>query len=270
MNPENLQLFKERKIKAKDIFRIDIIDKVEAYNFVKKYHYLGDAQFFSMYAYGLIERESHELIGVATYSLPQGTEALYSWFGLNNDVKDILELSRLCMLPCLNGTNATSFLLGNSMKLLRKEHIRAVITLADESKHVGSIYQVCNFKYYGLTDKKTDFYRDDGKKNPRGETKNSHGVWINRPQKHRYCYILDDSLTISLDECKHPKLGDITPLECCQGTHRVYDNRFHDYYSCPICTGKLIKLDTLMSKDEIDTLVKEDIRKSQHRKKSLF
>lgn len=58
MNTSNLLLFKERKIKAKDIFRIDHIDNAEAYNFVRQYHYLGDAQFFAMYAYGLVERES--------------------------------------------------------------------------------------------------------------------------------------------------------------------------------------------------------------------
>lgn len=270
MNDAKLQLFKDRQIKAKDIFRIEPIDKGEAYNFVRKYHYLGDTKFFSMYNYGLIERESHQLVGCATYSLPQGTEALQSWFGLDNDVKDILELSRLCMLPCLNGTNATSFLLGNSMKLLHKENIRAVITLATQNRHVGSIYQVCNFKYYGLSDQKSDFYREDNKKNPRGETKNVHGVWVTRPRKHRYAYIMDKSLKCLLPECNAPKQNNIVPLECCNDTHKVYDNRFNEYYSCPICTGKLIHINGDIAIDIVDALVKQSIAHEHKGNKKLF
>lgn len=270
MNTSNLLLFKERKIKAKDIFRIDRIDNAEAYNFVRQYHYLGDAQFFAMYAYGLVERESHQLVGVATYSIPQGTVSLQSWFGLNTDTKDIVELSRLCMLPELNGTNATSFLLGNSIKLLKQEKVRAVITLATQNRHVGSIYQVCNFKYYGLSDQKTDFYRADGKKNPRGETKDSHGVWITRPRKHRYAYIIDDTLHCLLPESKRPKLGNIVPLECCSNTHKVFDHRFHEYYSCPICTGKLVHIDGSMDTLDVDNLVRQVICKERKGSKRLF
>lgn len=257
MNKLNLQRFKERSIKANTIFRIDNIDKVEAYNFVRKYHYLGDADFFSMYAYGLIERETHQIVGVATYSLPQGIASLQSWFGLNNQVKDIMELSRLCMLPELNGTNATSYLLGNTMKRLRSEKVRAVITLASADRHIGSIYQVCNFKYYGLSDQKTDFYRADGKKNPRGETKDSHGVWITRPRKHRYAYIIDKSLKPILPECSPPTNNSTVTTYCCNGTHIVYDNRFHEYYSCPVCTGKLIHINGSMSTADVDKLVSD-------------
>lgn len=270
MNQDNLQLFKDRMLKANSIFRINPINNAIAYNFVKQYHYLGDAKFFAMYAFGLYERESHQLVGVATYSIPQGTVSLQSWFGLGTDTKDIMELSRLCMLPELNGTNATSYLLGNSIKLLRKHHIRAVITLAAQNRHVGSIYQVCNFKYYGLSDQKTDFYRADGKKNPRGETKDSHGVWITRPRKHRYAYIMDKHLKCLLSECTIPKLGDIRHYDCCSGTHKVYDTRFHEYYSCPICTGKLVKLSGDISTTEVDVLVQQAIAKEHKKSKRIF
>jgi len=270
MNKLNLQRFKERSIKANAVFRIDSIDKVEAYNFVSKYHYLGDTDFFSMYAYGLIERETHKLVGVATYSLPQGSVALQSWFGLKNDVKDILELSRLCMLPELNGTNATSYLLGNSMKRLRTEGVRAVITLASADRHIGSIYQVCNFKYYGLSDQKTDFYRADGKKNPRGETKDSHGVWITRPRKHRYAYMIDKTLKPILSECTPPTKDNTIATDCCKGTHIVYDNRFHEYYSCPVCTGKLIHINGSMSTTDVDKLVSDIIASEIKPRRRLF
>ncbi len=245
---QDFEKFKNREVKAKEIFTIKEIPKNVAYDFIKKYHYLKDAKFFCVYGYGLFYKE--ELVGCATYSNPQGNVALKGWFGFANDCKTVLELSRLCMLPILNGTNATSYLLGNSMKKLKEHDIEAVITLADSNRHIGSIYQVCNFKYYGLTDKKTDFFSIDGKVNPRGATKNVHGVWLPRTQKHRYCYLLDKSLKILYDEQAHPTKKETLELECCNGTHKVYDNRFNEWYTCPRCTGKL----ELIDREEMDKM----------------
>lgn len=231
--------FKNREIKAKSIFTIKEIDKTTAYNFVKTYHYLGDAKFFSVQAFGLFYKDV-ELVGVATYSQPQGNVALKGWFGLDNSNTNIYELSRLCMLPNLNGTNATSFLLGSSLRILKQQgRVRAVITLADSSRHIGSIYQVCNFKYYGLTDKKFDFFRFDGKVNPRGAVKDVHGVWISRSRKHRYCFIIDNSLKVNYQCQEKPHEKEVIELNCCNGLRKVYDARFNEWYSCPYCTGKL-------------------------------
>ena len=96
--------FKERDVKAKDIFRISEIPKNTAYNFVSQYHYLGKAKFFAIFSYGLFYE--HDLIGVATFSNPQGNVALKGWFGLENTDQSVLELSRLCLLPELNGTKS--------------------------------------------------------------------------------------------------------------------------------------------------------------------
>ena len=239
----DFEKFKNREVKAKDIFTIREIPKNIAYDFVKKYHYLKDAKFFCVYGYGLYYKE--ELVGCATYSNPQGAVALKGWFGVDNNCQTILELSRLCMLPQLNGTNATSYLLGNSMKMLKTHNIQAVTTLADSNRHIGSIYQVCNFKYYGLTDKKTDFctvIQGKLKINPRMKTKDIQGVWLPRTQKHRYCYLLDKSLKILYAEQPHPTKKGTIDLECCNGTRVVYDARFNEYYTCPRCTGKLEKV----------------------------
>ena len=240
ISEEKLTAFKEHRIKAKDIFTIREVDKNTCYEFVRRYHYLANAKFFCVYGYGMYYRDEfrgEEMVGCATFSNPQGNVALKGWFGLSNDTVDILELSRMCLLPCLNGTNATSFLLGNSMKLLKRHSIRAVITLADSSRHVGSIYQVCNFKYYGLTDRKNDFFSSDGYKNPRGETKNRHGVWVERPRKHRYCYLLDKKLKVLYNEEKIPSAAAKNTPNCCGGTHKIFDARFSEWYSCPICCG---------------------------------
>lgn len=264
---KDIESFKRREVKAKSIFWIEQVSKSEAYEFVKKYHYLADAKFFSMYAFGMFHCGTGELVGVATYSCPQGNVALKGWFGLDNSCKNILELSRLCVLPQLNGTNASSFLLGGSIKCLermnedarRNAHkekrefsdndwiCRAVITLSTSDRHVGSIYQVCNFKYYGLSDAKTDFYayvnNDAFLKNPRGETKNRRGVWLPRPRKHRYAYILDKKLNVKYPQIdEYPQKGDTLGSSCCCGEKFVIDGRFGDKYTCPVCTGKLMLL----------------------------
>lgn len=241
---EELLLFSHREIKAKDVFYIKEIAKPQAYEFVSKYHYLGDAKFFCEQAFGLFAIHGDQLLGVATFSQPQGNVALKGWFGLTNQDKCVYELSRLCLSPSLNQTNATSFLLGGSIKELKKQRkIKAVITLADSTRHVGSIYQVCNFKYYGLTDYKCDFFCEDGKVNPRGATKDKHGVWLPRSRKHRYAYIIDKHLKCLYDEQPKPTTEETFELACCNGTGRVYDNRFGEWYTCPRCTGRLEKLE---------------------------
>lgn len=242
---QDIELFKNQGVKAKTLFSIEEITKNEAYEFVRRYHYLGDAKFFCAQAFGLFYKPEHRLVGCATYQQPQGTMALYSWFNLPPSCTDIYELGRLCMLPNLNGTNATSFLLGGSIKLLKKQKvIRAVVTLATSDRHVGSIYQVCNFTYYGLTDKKSDFYREeDGKKNPRGPTRHSRGVWVPRPQKHRYAYILDPSLRPNFEPAERPKKSGTMENDCCHGTGIVHDDRFDGFYSCPVCSGAFFKIE---------------------------
>ena len=228
--------FKNRKVKAKKIFTILEIDKKIAFPFIKEYHYLKDAKFFAKYCYGLYI--DNKLVGCSTFSNPQGISAMKSWFGLPNSDQSVLELSRLCMLPELNGTNATSYILGNSMKMLKQKEVKAVITLADDSRHVGSIYQVCNFKYYGLTNKKTDFFCADGKVNPRGKTKDLEGVWLPRTRKHRYAFLLSKNIDVLLNECERPTLEDTNQYECCNGTNKVFDKRFNKEYNCPKCTEK--------------------------------
>lgn len=247
MNLKLITQFKNREIKAKEIFTIKEITKNEAYDFVKQYHYLKDAKFFCVYAYGLFCEE--ELVGCATYSNPQGVASMKGWFNLPNSDQSIMELSRLCMLPQLNGTNATSYLLGNSMKQLKQYKIRAVITLADSIRHIGSIYQVCNFKYYGLSDCKTDLFtlvNGKLKKNPRNVvTKDSHGVWLPRTRKHRYCYIIDKTLKPLYEEQTHPTVKYTIENECCHGNHLVFDERFNEWWTCPKCCSEFKKIDNV-------------------------
>lgn len=63
---------------------LKLIEKSVAYNFIKEHHYLGDAKFFSKFAYGLYHKDNDLLLGVTTFSNPQGNVALKGWFGLPN------------------------------------------------------------------------------------------------------------------------------------------------------------------------------------------
>jgi len=235
---KKIEKFKNREAKAKKIFTIREISKKTAYNFVKQYHYLAGAKFFSKYSFGLYI--DSVLCGVSSFSNPQGTNSMKGWFGLSNDDQSVLELTRLCMIPQLNGSNGTSYLLSNSIKLLKPKGVRAVITLADDSRHVGSIYQVCNFKYYGLSDSKNDFYDDTGKLNPRGSTRHKRGVWIPRTRKHRYAFLLDKRMEVLIDEVtERPKDSGDYELLCCNGSKKVFDKRFETWYTCPRCTGQV-------------------------------
>lgn len=258
-NEELFEKFKNREVKAKDIFYIKEIDKPIAYEFIRRYHYLADAKFFSMYNFGLHMKNSHELVGVATYSLPQGTCATMGWFSLPANDNSIVELSRLCLLPCLNGTNATSYLLGNSMKMLKPYGIRAIITLADASRHVGSIYQVCNFKYYGVATNNSDFYDVGGGKNVRGKPSQMHGVYLPRTTKHRYAYILDPTLKPNYKEQKAPTKDTTYDVECCHNKFVVYDNRFNEYFTCPKCTSKIVQI----TKEEYDRIINSTFDKDK-------
>ena len=239
---EFVGLFKDRKVKAREVFSIMEITKETAFDFVRMYHYLGNKDFLGYHNYGLYHGTM--LCGVATYATPAGVSTLKGWFGLDNGCRDVLELTRLCMLPILNGTNATSFLLSNSMRALHRSYgVRAVISLADASKHVGSIYQVCGFKYYGLTDSKTDFYSVDGTRNKWGTNKSQDGVWLPRTRKHRYAFIMDKSLKCLYKEQERPKKVECGMMtECCHGKGYVLDRRSGKWYTCPRCTDGVAEL----------------------------
>lgn len=255
---EAISKFKNREVKAKQVFSIKEISKDMSYAFVKQYHYLGTKDFLGYKCYGLFFEST--LIGVATYAPPAGVSSLKGWFSLPNTCKEVLELTRLCLLPELNGTNATSFLLSNSMNMLHRDYgIRAIITLADASRHVGSIYQVCNFKYYGLTQPNKDFYSIDGTKNKWGTNKDMEGVYLERSRKHRYAFIFDENLHCNYKEEPRPT-KDCEKLKptCCNGLYYVYDARNNKYYTCPKCTSKMIEI----TKDEAES-INNDLNKAE-------
>ena len=126
--------FKNRKMKARDLFDIKVVDKREAKEIIKKFHYLKEKDFMYTTAYGLYLKDNDELMGCAVFGVVGGALALKGWFGLDNThSNEFFELTRLVMNPILNGCNATSYLLGNAIKEIKKNFpkIRGIISIAD-------------------------------------------------------------------------------------------------------------------------------------------
>ena len=244
MELELIEKFKNREIKAKEIFEIREISKAQAREIVKQYHYLGEKDFMFTVAYGLFEKGTDEILGSAIFGVVGGAIALRGWFGVDNShSNEYLELTRLVMNPQLNGCNATSYLLGNAIKRIKKEFkdVKAIVSLADNGLHNGAIYQACNFKYYGLTNKKSDFVEVGATRIGArcGTTRDKQGVWIPRSQKHRYLYIIDNTVEVIYEEKEYPKGNSMNVKpSCCDGTNKVYDRRYNKWYTCPRCVGK--------------------------------
>lgn len=115
------------------------------------------------YAFGLFIDD--ELCGVVTYGSPPSAPLKRGVAG-DKFKGDILELNRLCLK--YNGKNQASFLVGNSIKMLPKNKI--IVSFADTKQdHKGIVYQACNFGYYGLSAKRTD-WKVKGMEHKHGQT----------------------------------------------------------------------------------------------------
>jgi hypothetical protein len=196
---------------VKSQFYIDKVGKDEIKELLYTHHYLKDESkdFKSGYNYGLFKHPDWECplrisrcLGACIFSTLPVPEIAVGAFGLNrNEQQGIFELSRLCILPEIQSDeyNITSWFVSRSIRQLRKDtKVKAILSYADSNRHTGTIYRACNFKYYGLTDRKKDFYYADGTKHSRGKIKGENGEWKDRSRKHRYLMIFDNSLKESL------------------------------------------------------------------------
>ena len=192
-------------------FFIDRVCKEEIKDLLYTFHYLKDESKdfkFSKYSYGLYRNSFTDVlriggpIGVCIFIKIPVPEIAVGAFGLQRDEQEgLYELSRLCIDPQIQKEeyNITSWFLSKCIKKVRKEtEVKAIISYADSSRHSGIIYRATNFKYYGLTDKKSDFWikQLDGSftKHSRGPIKDLDGEWRERSRKHRYLMLFDKEL----------------------------------------------------------------------------
>lgn len=198
-------------------FSIEHINRKTCEGFLATRHYLSQQgrSFRSGRNFGLFL--GGKLIGVAIFHGVSAGETIKGAFGLEKtEQSGFYELGRLALDADNNHHNLASWFLAQSIKLLRKETtVRALITYADSSLHYGGIYQALNFKYYGLTKKKKDFFakQEDGsyKLQTRGKTVDVEGEWRPRTQKHRYMIVYDKSLSVKWVEQPYPKAASTSP-----------------------------------------------------------
>lgn len=136
-------------------------------DFLRRHHYLAQQGngFLSRVAYGLISDEG-KFVGVATFSGISVIETLigaFEGFDRSSSQEGFWELSRLAMDDDNKERNLTSWFVSRCLRMLRKDKfVRAVISYADSRYHHGYIYQATNFRYYGMTAQKTDFFSKSG------------------------------------------------------------------------------------------------------------
>lgn len=197
-------------------FFIDRVSKEEIKDLLYTYHYLKDESkdFKSGYNYGLFKSSVSDVLhigncfGACVFTKIPVPEIAVGAFGLQrHEQEGLYELSRLCIHPDIQKEeyNITSWFVSRCIRRFRKDaNVRAIISYADSSKHSGIIYRATNFKYYGLTSSKSDFWikQTDGSfiKHSRGPIKNLEGEWRERSRKHRFVLLFDKSLNIKWNE----------------------------------------------------------------------
>ena len=195
----------------KEDFYIDKVKKCEVKDLLNTFHYLKDESkdfIVSPYSYGLYRNSVTDILhvggclGVCIFTNLPVPEIAVGAFGLQrHEQGGLYELSRLCVHPDIQKEeyNITSWFVSRCIKKFRKDiEVKTILSYADSSHHSGIIYRATNFKYYGLSEPKKDFYYADGTKHSRGSVKGVEGEWRDRSRKHRYLMIFDKELEKSL------------------------------------------------------------------------
>lgn len=194
-------------------YSVRLVSKASCVPLLQNYHYLSDISkgFKSGFNVGLHHRD--HLVGVCIFTGWPVPELLKGCFGLpRTEQQGFWELSRLVLHPKFQKEehNLASWFVSRSVKLLRASHeVRSILSYADKGYHQGTVYAASNFKYYGLSAPKKDFWikQPDGsfKKHSRGPVKQLEGEWRTRTRKHRFLLTYDKSLSCKWQEEKWKK-----------------------------------------------------------------
>jgi hypothetical protein len=126
--------------------KINRLDYKLAEEFVSKWHYAGRIRYGIPYGF----KYNDELIAVIVYSPPIRESTAIKQ---NVDQADMLELSRLCIHPKYQIKNLASYIIGLSIRYIRKTmpNIKMLISFADATyNHTGVIYRASNWKLDGI------------------------------------------------------------------------------------------------------------------------
>jgi hypothetical protein len=192
------------------MYSITLCDKKDIFPLLKEHHYLSKISrgFKTKFNVGLQHKE--KIVGACIFTGFPVPELAKGCFGLErNEQEGLWELSRFVLHPehQLKEHNLSTWFMSRAIKeLKRKELVRAILSYADNDEHSGVIYAASNFKYYGLSSAKKDFWikEQDGtfKKHSRGKIKGVDGEWRPRSQKHRFLLTFDKKLDCRWQEEK--------------------------------------------------------------------
>jgi len=176
-----------------DDFIVRRIDSKIAAQIVIRYHYLHRRPQI-LFAFGLIRKIDRKIIGCCTFGNPASPMVCKGICG-EQEADKVIELNRL-VINDLSGKNAESFLVGKALRELKKLTDKdIVVSYADsQQRHIGYIYQACNFLYTGMSAKHRDYKNKDGESiHPRHfeERNDKHSdsvIYSERSRKFRYIY----------------------------------------------------------------------------------
>ncbi len=163
---------------------------------VEEHHYAQGASNTATYLHGLFPSGQSECMGVAWWIPPTRTAAHATY---PDNWQGVLALSRLALVPGLP-TNAASFLLARSRKLIDRSRWPCLVTYADEWRgHTGAIYRADNWAYKGKT-KPERTYCIDGRMTARkaGQRTRRHdemlalgAVMVGSFSKHKFVHLAE-------------------------------------------------------------------------------
>lgn len=114
---------------------------------VRRHHYARGGSNTATFRHVLYRKGEEEPLGAAWWIPPTKAAAL----SVDPDWRRVINLTRLVVVPGMP-TNAASFLLGQSIRLIRQDgRFRTLLTYADEGQgHTGAIYRATNWEYLGI------------------------------------------------------------------------------------------------------------------------
>jgi hypothetical protein len=183
-----------------DMIEVRQLQNWETHEWLLHVHYAKRLPSIS-FAFGLFV--DNAMKGLVTYGTPVAS-TLRDGVAGKQCADIVLELNRLVFIKSVK--NHPSMLVGRSLRMLPKPSI--VVSFADtDQRHIGYVYQACNFIYTGLSAKRTD-WKVKGMEHLHGATiadqsrgKPNRAEWMrekhgdnfylqDRPRKHRYIYIV--------------------------------------------------------------------------------
>lgn len=140
-----------RDVLRKSDWEVHPVGIVIARRLVEKYHYAAGASITAVYTHGLFRKGDifeEQCVGVAWWIPPTKSAGKATHPA---DPHGVLCLSRLAIEPGIP-TNAATFLLAGSRKLIDRSAWPCLVTYADKWRgHTGAIYKADNWEYVGET-----------------------------------------------------------------------------------------------------------------------